>query len=175
MTDGYQVKGPAFTLATPYQGDTMMARSGNIIGSRVAGEQGALGYSIEKLNSDGLERQLPLLAQRHRQALHAGEQGEHLVRRALPRDPPLHTSRRTTTGHGRSRVRAEGLVGRHLADFVTGKKATITKMGPGQFTLYPHFRSDGWLYFLVVDHNNGKYYVVASDWAVRQTEATPTP
>lgn len=62
-----------------------------------------------------------------------------------------------------------------VIDFVTGEKQKVTKMGPGQFALYPHFRSDGWLYFLVVDHNTGKYYTVASDWAVRSAEKTPTP
>jgi hypothetical protein len=62
-----------------------------------------------------------------------------------------------------------------VADFVTGKKVRITKMGPGQFALFPHYRSDGWLYFLVVDHNTNKYYAVASDWSVRQLETVPTP
>ena len=28
-------------------------------------------------------------------------------------------------------------------------------MNPGQYALYPHFRSDGWLYFLVRDINAG--------------------
>ncbi|MBX3209940.1 MAG: hypothetical protein KF764_33225, partial [Labilithrix sp.] len=62
-----------------------------------------------------------------------------------------------------------------VIDFITGKKEVVTKMGPGQFALYPHFRSDGWLYFLVVDHETGKYYTVASDWAIRAAEKTPTP
>lgn len=62
-----------------------------------------------------------------------------------------------------------------VVDFVTGKKQQVTKMGPGQFALYAHFRSDGWLHFLVVDQNTQKFSIVASDWAIRQTEATPTP
>jgi hypothetical protein len=64
-----------------------------------------------------------------------------------------------------------------VVDFVTGKKKKVTKMGPGQFALYAHFRSDGWLYFLTVDRNTSpaSYRIVASDWAIRQTEASPTP
>ena len=27
-------------------------------------------------------------------------------------------------------------------------------MKPGQYALFPHFRSDGWIYFLVRDKNN---------------------
>ncbi|MGE0872527.1 MAG: hypothetical protein AB7P03_28485 [Kofleriaceae bacterium] len=33
--------------------------------------------------------------------------------------------------------------------------------------IYPHFRSDGWIYFLVRDELNGVEYVVASDAALR--------
>ena len=174
VTDGYQVKGPAFTLATPYQGDTMMARSGNIIGSRVAGEQGALGYSIQKLNPTVQNGSYHFsLTDIGKVCMKGNKANISFDERFLvshhynepsdfqPSDDPAYAQK------GSSDV--------IIADFVTGKKVTITKMGPGQFTLYPHFRSDGWLYFLVVDHNTGKYYVVASDWAVRQTEATPTP
>jgi len=39
-------------------------------------------------------------------------------------------------------------------------------MQPGQYALYPHFRSDGWIYFLVRDKNNGKEHAVASDAAL---------
>jgi hypothetical protein len=62
-----------------------------------------------------------------------------------------------------------------VSDFVEGKAKRAVKMGPGQYALYPHFRSDGWLYFLVVDRNTSKYYAVASDWAIKQAEAIPTP
>ena len=58
---------------------------------------------------------------------------------------------------------------------MTKQKKRVTKMAPNQFALFPHFRSDGWLYFLVVDKAARKYYVAASDWAVRQVDATPTP
>jgi hypothetical protein len=39
-------------------------------------------------------------------------------------------------------------------------------MGAGQYALYPHFRSDGWIYFLVRDHDTTKEYVLASDAAL---------
>jgi hypothetical protein len=64
-----------------------------------------------------------------------------------------------------------------ITDFVTGKKLRITHMKPGQFALYPHFRSDGWLMFMVRDASGASKseVIAASDWAIRQTEATPTP
>lgn len=59
-----------------------------------------------------------------------------------------------------------------LADLLTGKIVRITTVKAGQYALYPHFRADGWLYFLVRDMNADKEYIVASDAAL-QAEATP--
>jgi len=39
-------------------------------------------------------------------------------------------------------------------------------MHAGQYALYPHFRSDGWIYFLVRDKVSNKEYAVASDAAL---------
>ncbi len=54
-----------------------------------------------------------------------------------------------------------------IADLKTGTSVRITKMKAGQYALYPHFRADGWLYFLVRDMNAQKEYFVASDIALR--------
>jgi hypothetical protein len=40
-------------------------------------------------------------------------------------------------------------------------------MNPGQYALYPHFRNDGWIYFLVRDTNTDVEHIVASDFALR--------
>ncbi len=58
-----------------------------------------------------------------------------------------------------------------MADFVKGTKTRIVHLSPGQFALFPHFRSDGWLYFLVRDANAHAEYFVATDAAVRAAEA----
>jgi hypothetical protein len=64
-----------------------------------------------------------------------------------------------------------GLVGNssniYVYDLKTMKKIRVTKMGPGQFALYSHFRADGWLYFLVRDNNTKTHYAAATDAAVR--------
>jgi hypothetical protein len=41
-------------------------------------------------------------------------------------------------------------------------------MGPGQYALYPHFRSDGWMYFLVRTLGTTAEHVIASDAALLQ-------
>jgi len=40
-------------------------------------------------------------------------------------------------------------------------------MEPGQYALYPHFRSDGWIYFMVRTLGQGSEHIVASDAALR--------
>ena len=47
----------------------------------------------------------------------------------------------------------------------------VTNMPEGGKALFPHFRSDGWFYFLV--RHDGKEYVVASDLAVQLAAGTP--
>lgn len=54
-----------------------------------------------------------------------------------------------------------------IADLVTGKQLRVTRSRAGVFALYPHFRADGWLYFVVRDMNTRQEYVVASDVAIR--------
>lgn len=36
-----------------------------------------------------------------------------------------------------------------LVELATGIETRLTNMSPGQYALFPHFRSDGWIYFLV--------------------------
>lgn len=61
----------------------------------------------------------------------------------------------------------------YVLDLATGKTKRVTRMGPGQFAMFPHYRSDGWLYFLVYDSQTNTRYAVASDAAVRIARLNP--
>ncbi len=52
-----------------------------------------------------------------------------------------------------------------MLDLLTGVSTRVTTMGPGQYALYPHFRNDGWIYFLVRTLGTTNETVVASDAA----------
>ncbi|HIA03258.1 MAG TPA: hypothetical protein EYN66_15355 [Myxococcales bacterium] len=52
-----------------------------------------------------------------------------------------------------------------LVDMLDGSTYQVTDMPTGVKALFPHFRSDGWFYFLVRDGD--KEYVIASDLAVK--------
>jgi hypothetical protein len=51
-------------------------------------------------------------------------------------------------------------------ELTTGVVQRITNMAPGQYALFPHFRSDGWIYADVRDNNAVHEYFVASDAAL---------
>ena len=53
----------------------------------------------------------------------------------------------------------------YLADLRDGSVHRITQMAPGQYALFPHFRSDGWIYF-VVRTLDGDEWFAASDAAL---------
>jgi Tol biopolymer transport system component len=52
-----------------------------------------------------------------------------------------------------------------LVDLRTGTAQRLTTLQPGQYALFPHFRSDGWIYF-VVRTLSGEEYYAASDAAL---------
>jgi len=53
-----------------------------------------------------------------------------------------------------------------IVDMKTGARTRITNMKPGQYALYPHFRADGWIYFMVRTLGSSHEYIVASDAAL---------
>ena len=172
--EGYEIK-QDISLPAPFKGDTMMSRTGQLVGSRVAGENGALGYAIDKITRK-------LLDNASGYAFSLKESG----RICMPGNKANFSfdERFLTTHHYLTRADFEtdeawapykdkGAADIYLADFVAGTKTRITRMNPGQFAIFPHFRSDGWLYFLVRDANTHKETIVAADSAIRSIAANP--
>ena len=174
----YKVSDSIKTFDTPYLGDTMMGRSGRIIGSRIAGASGNLGYQIDsilKYNEDGSYGFTPERETLGTVCMQGNKANLSFDERFLVTHHYNEPTDYDAADPQIAKYKALGSADVIIADFVTGKKVKIAKLNPGQFGLYAHFRSDGWAYFLVVDRNVNKYYIVASDWAVRAAEATPTP
>lgn len=62
-------------------------------------------------------------------------------------------------------------------DLLTGNSMQVTNMPKGMYALYPSWRSDGWIYFLVRDRrpNGGKDYLAATNaahWLAQQPGST---
>jgi hypothetical protein len=71
-----------------------------------------------------------------------------------------------TSDPGWAPYRINGAANVYLVDLLDGSATRITNMGPGQYALFPHFRSDGWIYFLVRQGGSPGEHVVASDIAL---------
>lgn len=179
VEEGYQIAGAPFKIKTPYRGDTMMARSGRLLGSRWAYGKDAQGntpggYALETLErvreGDHYKFELKTIGNVCVKGNKANLSFDERFLATHHYNEPADFGPEPNPDY-----LAKGSSDLIVIDFVTGKKQVVTKMPPGLFALYPHFRSDGWLYFLAVDKASGKYMVAASDWAIRQTEITPTP
>jgi hypothetical protein len=72
---------------------------------------------------------------------------------------------------GFAQYKTKGASNLYLVDLLTGAVQRITSVAPGQYALFPHFRSDGWIYF-VVRTIEGDEYFAASDAAL-VSEASP--
>jgi hypothetical protein len=170
--EGYQIR-QNVSLATPFKGDAMMSRSGALIGTRVAGENGALGYSVDKITRQpGGEGYRFSLRQAGRICMPGNKANFSFDERFLTTHHYL-TREDFESDAAWAPYKDKGASDIYLADFVTGTKTRITRMAPGQFAVFPHFRSDGWLYFLVRDANTQKETVVGADSAIRAAAANP--
>ncbi|MBK7073620.1 MAG: hypothetical protein IPH44_15075 [Myxococcales bacterium] len=72
----------------------------------------------------------------------------------------------SATDPGFVALRTSGAANLFVMDIATGVIRRVTTMAPGQYALYPHFRSDGWIYFIVRDSANNREYIAASDAAL---------
>jgi hypothetical protein len=70
------------------------------------------------------------------------------------------------TDPGFAAYQTQGASNIYLLNLTTGVRTRLTNMGPGQYALYPAFRSDGWIYFIVRTLGTGTEYSIASDAAL---------
>ncbi len=138
-------------VESPYEGDSVLSPSSRLVGSRLSGPDGkSLGYVIRRVNASRFGDSYRIDIDRT------------LATLCMP-GAKLNFSfdeRFIVTHHYENQT-----ANIYLADLLTGERYQITNMPEGSRALFPHFRSDGWFYFLV-NTADGEQYVVASDAAV---------
>ena len=162
-------------LPTPFEGDTMMSPTTTLIANRVAGKgagEGTVqqGYVIRRvtptMTPTGYEFALAeagRICMKGHKANFSYDERFLVTYHYLTRDDfGSDAEYAPYADRGASDV--------YVADMLTGKKLRVTRMAPGQFALFPHFRSDGWLYFTVRDALNEKEYIAATDATLRLPE-----
>jgi hypothetical protein len=181
--NGYE-PGPAAQVQTPLQGDPMLSPSGKLLITRVKGEE-------KTVNVDGIDI---VTAEQSGYALHflttaydgttASASVEQVARICINGSKPTlsYDERWMVIHHYVTAEDAEelgfadasdpafaaylesGASNIYLIDLLNGESRRITNVRPGQYALFPHFRSDGWVYFVVRTLEADEYFA-ASDAA----------
>jgi hypothetical protein len=143
----------------PNEGDVIQSASSRAFATRISdGVSKQVGYGIHLLQASGTGAALTL--QTPTVAKLCGKGGK----------PEFSMDERFIAYHDYV-APGEGLpVGSSnivLVDLLTGQKKRITENKAGVYALFPQFRADGWMYFLIRDINTGKETMVASDVALR--------
>jgi hypothetical protein len=165
---------PQVTIKTPFEGDTVMAPSAKLVITRVAGpDDKQLGFVLRKVNATPSGTSYTVTAPEIARYCYAGGKPgfsyderwivfHHYVTAADavslgfagPSDPAFQP------------YLTQGAANIYLMDLRVGTPVRITNMAPGQYALFPHFRSDGWIYAAIRDTNTSHEYMVASDAAL---------
>jgi len=158
----------------PFEGDSTLSPSARLVMTRVSGPgERQIGYVLRKVDAKlagtTYTIKTPEIA---RYCLSGGKPGfsyderwvafHHYVTNADaqelgftgPNDP------------GFADYKTKGASNLYLMDLRTGTPVRITNVKPGQYALYPHFRSDGWIYAQVRDPDAGHEYTIATDAAL---------
>ena len=147
----------------PWEGDTMMSPTTALVASRISGEEKQEGYSIRKIESrmsgGGYEFSAKQIG---RVCFPGGKANFSFDERYLVTHHYL-TREDFASDAEFAPYKDKNTADIYVVDLLNGEKIRVTKSAPGQLALFPHFRSDGWLYFIVRDKNTDKEYYVVSD------------
>jgi hypothetical protein len=146
---------PAKVVDSPFEGDSVLSPSGQLVVSRLAGGEngGPLGYVIRRVSAtkEGANYSIDISKEVARICISGAKAN-------------ISFDERFMITH-RYENDAANI---YLVDLLTGTTMRVTNMPAGAKALFPHFRSDNWFYFLVKDSTGEekKEYMVASDLAV---------
>ena len=140
----------AIDVASPYEGDSVLSPSGRLVVSRFAGPDGAaLGYMYRRVQTTVAGSGYDVnINQPVRFVCAPGAKAN------------ISFDERFSVTH----TYENGTANLYLTDLVTMETHQITDMPEGTRALFPHFRSDGWIMFLV--QGDGPDRAVGIDSAV---------
>ncbi len=164
-------------IAHPYEGDATISPSVRLMVTRSAGPGDVtLGYVLRRLITSVSGRSITVEAPEvARYCITGAKPAFSLDERFLAIHHYVVDADAVELGFsgptdpGFAAYRTRGAANVYLVDLTTGAQYRITNMAPGQYALFPHFRSDGWMYFMVRTESATPEHVVASDAAIRLT------
>jgi hypothetical protein len=165
---------PQVKLETPFEGDSVLSHSAKLIISRVAGPNARqLGFVLRRVdatpNGPSYDFAIPEIA---RYCISGGKPGFSYDERWIVYHHYVTAADAVELGFSGANDPAfapylsQGAANLYLMELTTGQITRITHMQPGQYALFPHFRSDGWIYAQIRDLTASHEYTVASDAAL---------
>lgn len=164
------------SIRTPFQGDAVISPSSKLVIARFVDQSGAYqGYILNRLDAThegaAITASVTEIARYCVQgAKPAFSYDERFVvyHHYLGGGPDADADARELGFSGADDMRfaeyaSRGAANVYMLDLLTGRNTRITTMGPGQYALYPFFRNDGWIYFIVRTLGTTREHVIASD------------
>lgn len=164
------------SVRTPYQGDAVITPSSRMLLTRFVDTAGAYqGYILNRLTASHVGAAI---------TAEATEVARYCVQGAKP---ALSYDERYAVFHhyigggasveadarelgfsgasdpGFAPYRTQGAANIYILDLLTARVTRVTTMAPGQYALYPFFRNDGWIYFIVRTLGTTQEHAIASD------------
>jgi hypothetical protein len=160
-------------IDTPFEGDTVLSPSGRLTLARVSGPNDRqLGFVLRKVIATPGTPYTFAAPEIARYCVTGGKPGFSYDERWIVFHHYITASDAVGLGFTGESDPAfqpyltEGAANLYLLELTTGETRRITHMQPGQYALFPHFRSDGWIYAQVRDRTAGREYTVATDAAL---------
>lgn len=162
------------TVSTPNEGDTVISKSSQLLIGRVAGQDfNQNGFRLRQVvatpNGNSYTVTAPVIA---RYCIDGGKPGISfderwaVLHRYVTDEDAVELGFTGPSDPGFAQYQSLGAANIYLLDLLTGLVRRVTHMAPGQYGLFPHFRSDGWIYFIVRTQGTNQERIVASDAAL---------
>jgi len=172
--DGTRYVGkPPVTSLSPFEGDSVLSPSTKLVISRFGNETQQLGYVLRKVTTTPSGGSYDIsTTEVARYCTQGAKPSISFDERFFVTHHYVGPADFADLGFASAsdpkfqEILQKGSSNIEIVDLVTGARTRVTTMQAGQYALYPHFRSDGWFYFLVRDQNTDKEYAVASDAAL---------
>lgn len=178
-------------VATPFQGDPSVSPSGRLLVTRLKGSDalvddevlgsslsaGQSGYALHRvertIENGSFSVQLEEVARlclEGGKAVFSFDERWLVTYRYVTAEDAVELGYLGPDDSAFSSYLEQGASNLYLVDLRTGQQRRITHMAPGQYAIFPHFRSDGWLYFVVRTPDRQELFV-AHDGALLLEEA----
>ncbi|MBA3397356.1 MAG: PPC domain-containing protein [Deltaproteobacteria bacterium] len=164
---------PQITTNSPYEGDIVLSPSTKLALSRFGNETGQLGYVLRRINAtsngpsyDVTTTELGRYCTKGAKPSISFDEKWFVTHHYVGPNDFAEYGYASASDPAFQAKLMKGTADIILVNLVTGARTRVTTMKAGQYALFPHFRSDGWFYFLVRDGESDKEYAVASDAAL---------